>query len=227
MALFLVIHARYNDAQWGIFRDESSIEIVHDESKKISKNFLPLLTTLLERHTLSLSDLSFIAAHQGPAPFTTLRVCLSSINGFAFATGIPLIGVNGLETFLNDYKQTSQPTIVLLNAFSKEVFYGLHDPLTETTEYGCAEAQSFITKIAREYQTPLTFLGNGAELYREIIMMECQERATILGQDLVSIESIAQQALAQWKRHETDHQLMPLYLKSAAPAMTPAAVKVL
>ncbi len=42
-------------------------------------------------------DLAFIAAHQGPAPFTTLRVCLTTVNGFAFATGMPLIGINGLQ----------------------------------------------------------------------------------------------------------------------------------
>lgn len=216
MTLFLVVHARYTDAQWGIFRDETLLEAVGDDSKKISKNFLCLLDTMLKNQKLSLSDLSFIGAHQGPAPFTTLRVCLASLNGFSYATGVPLIGVNGLEALLDDYKHPSQPTIVLLNAFSKELYYALHDPVSETTKYGCENAEMFIANIAREYQSPLTFLGNGTDMYREIIIRECGQRAEILNHDIVSFESIARRALAQWKRNDTHQQLMPLYLKNFA-----------
>ena len=79
MAVFLTIHARYNDVQMGIFRDGNLIELASDESKKVSKNFIVLLDHLLKNNKLSLSDLSFIAAHQGPAPFTTLRVTLASV----------------------------------------------------------------------------------------------------------------------------------------------------
>lgn len=221
MALYLVIHARFNDAQWGIFRDGNLIAQTGDSSKKFSKNALPLLEDLLNRHKTSLPDLSFIAAHQGPAPFTTLRVCLSLINGIAFSTNIPLIGVNGLETFLEDYKQPDHPTIVLLNAFSKEVYYAFHDPITGTTEYGCAESASYIEMIARDYSSPLTFLGNGAEMYRELIEKNCCDRSTILPHDLVSLESIAHKAYAQWKKQETEHQLLPLYLKSSSAKMAP------
>jgi tRNA threonylcarbamoyladenosine biosynthesis protein TsaB len=220
MAVYVVIHARFHDAQWGIFRDGNLIALVGDSSKKISENALPLLEDLLNTHKISLSDLSFIAAHQGPAPFTTLRVCLSLINGIAFAIGIPLIGVNGLEALLEDYKQPDHPTIVLLNAFSKEVYYAFHDPKTGTTAFGCAEAASYIEMITREYTSPLTFLGNGAEMYRELIEKVCGNRATILPHDLVSLESIAQRALARWQHKETEHHLLPLYLKSSSAAMS-------
>ena len=158
MALFVVIHARFQDAQWGIFRDGILIAESGDSSKKISKNALPLLEDLLNTHKISLSDLSFIAAHQGPAPFTTLRVCLSLINGIAFARGIPLVGVNGLEALLDDFKQPDHPTILLLNAFSKEVYYGFHDPKTETSSYGCADAASYMALLPANIDHNLPFL---------------------------------------------------------------------
>lgn len=221
MAHYVVIHARYNDAQWGLFRDEKLVDHACDESKKISKNFIPLLDELLNKHKLSLSDLSFIGAHQGPAPFTTLRVCLTSVNGFAYATGIPLVGINGLDALLDDYKKTDMPTIVLLHAFNKEVYYGIHDPKTETTEFGCEAAESFILKIAHDFQTPLTFLGNGATMYQEIIKRECAERAMFLEHELVSLDSIARSAFAAWKKQETHHELTPLYLKNYSAVMAP------
>ena len=57
---------------------------------------------MLKQHALTFSGLAFIAAHQGPAPFTTLRVCLTTVNGFAFATQVPLIGVNGLKELVDE-----------------------------------------------------------------------------------------------------------------------------
>lgn len=213
MAVFLTIHARYKDVQWGIFRGTELVEAGADDSKKVSKNFLHLLDRLLKKNKLAFSELSFIAAHQGPAPFTTLRVCLATVNGFSFATGIPLIGINGLEALIDDYKSSQHTTLVLLNAFCQEVYYALHDPATDSISYGYAPAESYIRNIADTCSGQITFLGNGSQLYAELIRDLFGERAKFSSHDLVSLESIAQRALTRWNSHETSEQLMPVYLK--------------
>ncbi len=219
MALFLAVHARYKDVQLGLFKDESLIDVACDESKKISRNFIGLLDRMLKKHTLTLSSLAFIAAHQGPAPFTTLRVCLTTINGLAFATQIPLVGVNGLEELVKHHKRPDGVTIVLLNAFSKEVYYGIDDPFNRDILFGYAPAESLITEVALRYQSDVYFAGNGIELYDTALKDALGDRAHFLSRDIVSLETIAQSSLEKWKHQETHSQLMPIYLKgySALP----------
>lgn len=213
MALFLAVHARYKDAQLGLFKGENLIELAADESKKISRNFIVLVDEMLKKNGLAFSDLTFIAAHQGPAPFTTLRVCITTVNGFAFATGIPLIGINGLQELVESNKQKDGITVALLNAFGQEIYYGIDDPFNKSTTFGYAPAEIFIKELAQRYQTPLTFVGNGLELYGDAIKLSLGNRAHFLSTDIVSLETIARSALGKWQRDETHQQLMPIYLK--------------
>jgi len=213
MALFLAVHARYKDVQLGLFKEGKLLEAVSDESKKISKNVISLLDEMLKNNKLSFSDLAFIAAHQGPAPFTTLRVCLTTVNGFAFATGIPLVGVNGLLELIEYHKRPGNITVALLNAFSKEVYYGVHDPFASETSFGCAPAESFIKELAKRYESAVTFVGNGIELYDTNIRHAFGDRAHFLTTDIVSLEAVAQKALEKWQQKEIYTQLMPIYLK--------------
>ncbi len=220
MAVFLTVHARYKDVQWGIFRDADLIQAGTDDSKKVSKNFLPMLDSLLKKNKLAFSELSFIVAHQGPAPFTTLRVCLATVNGFNFATGIPLVGINGLETLIDQYKQQQTITVVLLNAFSHEVYYALHDPASDTIQYGCAQAESYITQLAQTSTGTVTFLGNGVTLYAQTIKTAFGERAHYEPRELISLERVAEQGLTKWGKRQISTQLLPVYLKgySTPPA---------
>ena len=222
MALFLAVHARYKDVQLGLFKNGILIEVVADESKKISKNFIGLLDAVLKRNKLVFSDLTFIAAHQGPAPFTTLRVCLTTVNGFAFATDIPLVGINGLQELLEDHKQIDRITIALLNAFGQEVYYGIDDPFERYTAFGYAPAETFIKELAQRYKSDVAFVGNGLELFDQSIHTHFGKRAHFLGTDIVSLETIARVSLQKWERDEIHNQLMPIYLKESSTPIIPS-----
>ena len=51
----------------------------------------------LEACGLTLGDVTLLAVGLGPGPFTGLRVGLATIEGLAFATGLPVVGVSGLD----------------------------------------------------------------------------------------------------------------------------------
>ena len=51
----------------------------------------------LEACRLTLGDVTLLAVGLGPGPFTGLRVGLATIEGLAFATGLPVVGVSGLD----------------------------------------------------------------------------------------------------------------------------------
>ena len=223
MSIFLTIHTRYTDVQLALFKNTDLIDWTFDESKRISKNFIPLMKELFKRNKLSLQDLAFIAAHQGPAPFTTLRVSLASVNGLAFATHLPLVGINGLETFLEEYHHKQFTTIALLNAFCQDVYYGIYDSQTKVTSINYGAAEAVIKELAETYQENVFFIGNGVELYKPTIEQHFGTRAHIpeLLPTIASLHSIGTAAYKKWQE-KTDiaQQLMPLYLKSHPAALT-------
>lgn len=219
MALFLTVHTRYKDVQIGIFNNLDLIDLISEENKKISKNFLYLMGDLLKKNNLSLENFDFIAANQGPAPFTTLRVSLSSINGLAFATKIPLVGINSLEVILQDYKEEKYITVALLNAFCQEIYYAYYNPKTSESYLGYAPANSFLNDLEKSYTDKFKFIGNGTELYLEDIKKIFGSRAIIpdIIPNVASIESISKYALEKYILSNKEKQLMPIYLKTASP----------
>jgi tRNA threonylcarbamoyladenosine biosynthesis protein TsaB len=226
MALFLTVHARYQDVQWGLFDGNKRIVSTADESKKISKHFIEKLDKMLTKHNFSLADLSFIAVHQGPAPFTTLRVCLSTVNGIGFASGLPLVGINGLEALLDEHvrAQDQQVTVVLLNAFSHDVYYAVYDPKTTVRSLGYAPGEKFLTLLKEQYQEPIAFLGNACPLYEKSITHLFGTSAHVEAVDMVSLEQIAQKALVKWVDKDITHQIMPIYLKEYSTPIHPQIV---
>ncbi len=226
MSLFLTVHARYNDVQWGLFDGNKRIVSTANESKKISKHFIEMLDKMLKKSSLSLSDLSFIAVHQGPAPFTTLRVCLSTVNGVAFASGLPLVGVNGLEALLDEQVIPGDPnvTIALLNAFSQDVYYALYDPKTSIRSLGYAHGEKFLSSLKEQYSEPLTFLGNACPLYEKSITSLFGSQAHMRTVDMASLERIAQSALEKWENQDIAQQIMPIYLKEYSTPLHPQII---
>jgi tRNA threonylcarbamoyladenosine biosynthesis protein TsaB len=226
MAFFLAIHTRYHHVELGLFKDRQVIEAVHDDNKRISKYLILMIQDLLNKHTIGLEELAFVAVNQGPAPFTTLRVVLASVNGLSFATQVPLIGVDSLYALAQEYSNYEYKNIIaLLNAFSQDVYYAIVDKKSGTLQKGYENSETFLHKTAKSIgNQPVLFIGNGVELYKNLILTYFLENAHFLdpNPEVASLNSIAYDALATWHlQHEKVFELMPLYLKGyAAPLAT-------
>lgn len=219
MTKFLVIYTKYSTVQLAIFNDNKLQNYVEEANKKISKDFIILVKNLLEKNKLRLEDLDFIAAHQGPAPFTTLRVSLASVNGLAFATKIPLVGVNGLETFTKEYSSQNYKTIALLNAFCEDIYYGILDKNNfENIITGCSKYYNLLNELKDKSENKIKFIGNGVKLYKNYIEEIFKDRAYIPEYLplMASLEAIGIQAYKNWLNQKTTNQLLPLYLKAHA-----------
>ncbi len=116
----LVIHSGYQALSIGLYNGAQNVAIQTLDKKTVSAYLMQSILDLLREHTLTFSDLSFIAAHSGPAPFTTLRVGIATANGIGFATGLPLMGINGLEALSKIYPEYT----VILNAFCDDIYIG-------------------------------------------------------------------------------------------------------
>lgn len=218
MTTFLAIANTYTAVEMALFQDTQMLGIETIEKHVSSALLIPSLQALLAKHTLALSDCAFIAVNQGPGPFTTLRVVIASANGLSFASKIPLLGVDGLDAFLNEHSDARFPnTIALLNAFNKDVYFGIQINNAHSYTKGYAPITEIINTIAKEIPADsVRFIGNAASLYTEEIKAVFGARAFIPDPlpQTASLQQIGLMAWQQWHAHASiSYQLAPLYLK--------------
>ena len=215
--LYLTLHSDYNSVFCGLFKGTACIAVIQEHKLTASKNLMLRLTTLLKEQDVSWADLDFIGVNQGPSPFTTLRIVITTVNGILFAKKIPLIGVDGLRAFLTEYKTSeSEMVVVVLNAFNNDIYFGIKYP-NGTTETGWSFYATFLNEFQTKYPTTsMTFTGNGVSLYREAIV-NLFPQAVIPDPlpESVNLLTVASCALAQWHNGQmTSSPLLPLYLKT-------------
>jgi tRNA threonylcarbamoyladenosine biosynthesis protein TsaB len=220
---FLVVHSTYTAVEIGIFCGKELIEAKLLDHKRASKELMLCLSAQLKNNRLTLQDLEFIGAHQGPGPFTTLRVVIASVNGLAFAVHKPLIGVDGLDALLKEYTDTNYPiTVAVLNAFANDVYYAVQTPTG--TQKGCAQRVKLFNELASSYKDKtVRFIGSGAELYAQELRALFQDKLVIPEPtpaicSLVQVGAMAFEQFQQLAANNCDftYQLTPLYLKSYA-----------
>ena len=162
----------------------------------------------------------FFATNQGPGPFTTLRVVISSVNGLAFATGIPLVGVNALHALLTENNANSCTfTVALLNAFNKDVYYAIQKSGSDEIESAADNIVTTLERIKSQLATNQTlyFVGNGTTMHAELIGQIFGNQAVLANpmSDTCSIKTIGTMALTKFlQKEDLSNQLMPIYLKN-------------
>lgn len=129
MNIFLGIQATYSTIEIALFNEETVISMISIDKLDASKKIISVLDMLFKNNHYTLDNISFIASNQGPGPFTLLRTVLTTVNAISFARNIPLIGIDGLNAFFVQEKNSIYPnTVMLLNAFNNDVYFAFHEP---------------------------------------------------------------------------------------------------
>jgi len=213
---FLSIQSTYHDVQIAVYRHKLELKSTIIKKIDASADLVPSLNELLTSCRLTIKDLSFIAVNQGPAPFTTLRVVIASMNGVGFATQVPLIGVDGIKALLEEsYDSSDVPTIALLDAFTNDVYCAFKD-IDRGIQSGCMPIVALLQEIKTRFDGQhMRFVGNGAILHKELIIKEFADRAVVSDAfSTCSLGTVARLGLEKWCNQEGLHQqLLPLYLK--------------
>lgn len=218
MPKYLVVNNTYQELHLALYTNTQHIATLTSQKHLVSKNFPQLLSQLLATENLSPSSLDFIAINQGPGPFTTLRVVIASVNGLAFATGLPLVGVDGLEAMAHEYHNQKYPvTAIILNAFNKDLYYLIDNYKSHSSGY--KNYLELFESLKKDFSAQtIRFIGNGVELYHADIVEQFGSQAFIpspLPLD-PTLEAIAQLGLEQWHaKKNVQERLLPLYLKGA------------
>jgi tRNA threonylcarbamoyladenosine biosynthesis protein TsaB len=92
-----------------------------------------VLMQLLERHALSLSEVTGFAVGLGPGSFTGLRIGLSTLKGLAYARRIPMGGASSLAALALDGPE-GHPLATVSVARRGEVYVGRYRRTAEQVE---------------------------------------------------------------------------------------------
>lgn len=226
---FVSIHGTHNKLDIALFQDQNCLDSVTKLDIRASSSLLPFLDSLLKKHTLSLTDLSFIAVDKGPGAFTSLRVTIATVNGIAFNNKIPLVGISGLDALTrealdsnSDIKNMNIRNIVtLLNAYNNEAYFLVSKTdgknILESTQ-GCQNIDILLDDIKLKFkdQQKILFCGQGSQLYKTNIKHMLSDQAIILDEPILAgAKTIGQMGYECWlKKENIENQITPLYIKT-------------
>jgi tRNA threonylcarbamoyl adenosine modification protein YeaZ len=217
MILYLALASTYESIDVALFNDHVMLGSASISKIEASKAIVTTIQLLMAQHNRSLDDLSFIIVNQGPGPFTTLRVAITTANGISFATGIPLIGINALQALLFEYDTIKHLRVLaLMNAFTGDLYFAVAHQ-GEVVEQGCQSALPLLHRLREQWaDEPLGMVGNGVDLYRREIIALFGDDAYLQSPSpaTASIALYGSMGLRAWRQQKmSTTMLLPLYLK--------------
>lgn len=172
---------------------------------------------LLDKAGIARSDLDGIGVVRGPGSFTGLRVGLATAKGLALAAGCPLIGISALQALAMQLPFATLPVCVMVDARKQEVYAALFNweaghPAPVGPER-VVKPELLLDEMAGE----ILFIGNGALVYRSLIVRRLAGRAHFAPAflNLSRAGAAAALALHEWRAGRAcgADELMPVYLR--------------
>lgn len=178
---------------------------------------LQSIEDLLGKADLEKRDLDAICVVRGPGSFTGLRVGLATAKGLSLAGNIPLLGISSLQCLAMQLPFTNLPVCVMLDARKQEVYTasynweaGFPHPVDEER---VLKPEILLADLSGE----TLFVGNGALVYRSLIVRQLAGRAHFAPSFLNMPRAGAAAALGllEWQAGHlfSSHELMPTYLR--------------
>lgn len=160
----------------------ASVAVVQDDvlvaeytvnyKKTHSQTLLPMLDEIVRMTEMDLNTIDAIAIAAGPGSFTGLRIGSATAKGLGLALKKPLIAVPTVEGLAYNLYDTEGLICPIMDARRKQVYTGLYqfeDHKLKVTEDQMAIPMEQMIEKLNHYQKPVTFLGDGVPVFKEMI----------------------------------------------------------
>jgi tRNA threonylcarbamoyladenosine biosynthesis protein TsaB len=213
-------------ARDGVVLNEERI----DPSRQLALQLPGALRDILDLSAIALEEIDAFAVATGPGSFTGLRIGIATMQGLAFGQQRPLIGVSGLTAL----RAVAAPAFLgsriatWVDAWRGDVYAVLFEDGRQTAEPVVARPEKLLdamigTSGSRipDPRSPLmandiTFIGDGAETYRELIVSRLGHAARIADPVVPLLAGVigVLATIDYTKGHRpTPHAIRPLYVR--------------
>jgi tRNA threonylcarbamoyl adenosine modification protein YeaZ len=209
--LFIVAQTTYTEIEVGLHDGAQLIEQIALHKHSASAELIPTIDTMLTGAGIIIADITGIIINSGPAPFTSLRTLITTMNGIAFASHIPLYGASLFEILMHAYdSEASKTVLILFPAYSGHYYYGLRKP-GSSAEMGICTRSALPSITDNE---PLVIVGMHDDALSEAIVK--QYRAlTIIKISYSTLQEVAAFGLMQIKKQMPGSlHVSPCYIKT-------------
>jgi tRNA threonylcarbamoyladenosine biosynthesis protein TsaB len=148
------------------------------ENKSHARLLTPLIAELLHEQGINTGNLDAIAVSKGPGSYTGLRIGVSVSKGIAYASSIPLIGIETTLSMFYGIKDTADEKYrsddkmlycPMLDAKRMEVYYSLFDSSGRRIRGISASVINKESFAEIPESVRILFFGDGAGKCRDII----------------------------------------------------------
>ena len=196
-----------------IFESRLNVKTAHSE------RLMTEIDHALQQGGISISDVDVFGIAIGPGSFTGLRIGLSTVKGFSYATGKPVVSVPTLEAFAWNFPYSRYPVCPMLDARKKEVYAAVFRWTDGGFERMVNETSLKASEMVKSLEGQVLFAGEGALLYRQVITESLGDRAIFppLHHMIPSPSNVAHLGLKKALRGEFSEAvgLVPLYLRKS------------
>lgn len=143
-------------------------EFNQDSSSTFSERLLPTIQFILKSSGMAIQDISGFAVAVGPGSFTGIRIGLSTIKSFAYASGKPVAPVSTLMALAMKLLPSSGLICPLIDARKKEIYTALFESrrgrLEEVIPQGAYSPDAFFSRLPTH--RIIHFIGGGKDAFR-------------------------------------------------------------
>lgn len=185
-----------------------------------SQTLLPMVDKVVQMSEIPLGDIDAIAVASGPGSFTGLRIGSATAKGLGLALDKPVVPVPSLDALAYRAACYSGVICPLMDARRNQVYtaaYYIEDgKLVNITGYKAAGIKDVLQELKQTGREVL-FLGDGADVYKEIIMEEADIKFSFAPAHISkqSAASVAMLGMIYYSdgRYESAAQHRPFYLR--------------
>jgi tRNA threonylcarbamoyladenosine biosynthesis protein TsaB len=194
-------------------------EATSEKKQTHSKHLMKMIDTVVHMAGIRMDEMDAFAVTIGPGSFTGIRIGISTVQGLATALGKPAVGVSSLEALAHQAGCGPYLICPLLDARKGEVYTALYQSEKDGLRRIIEDHVSSPEKMLYRIDAPCLFVGNGAQVYGELIEEKLGAHAMFAGAILNNIraETVGRIAMrrVQTKDHKNFNQLIPQYIRKS------------
>ncbi len=195
-------------------------EVNIDSPSTYSERLLPAVDFILKTKGMNIKDMDGFALAAGPGSFTGIRIGLSTVKSFSYASGKPVAAVSTLKALAWKLRHPQSHLICpLLDAKKGEIYAALFESkagrLKEIVPQGAYSPDRFFSLLPPN--RIIFFTGNGIDAYRDKIFQYFKDKARFSHRSpFIAFEiGLLGGELLRKKKGVSAQELKPIYFRKS------------